>query len=115
MHRRGYPARRKPVSRVDGGGGIAVYHIYHAFGVAQIHLAVQKRAAREFAPVGYPRARGANAFQHMPEQGGSAVAVQFRHVLARVRVGRGKKYGKRFVAHAAAIQFAQIHHIRGRF
>ena len=60
------------------------------FGLRQVELAVEKRPLGEFARPRQPRAQLARAAQQQIEQYRAAMPLQFQHMFAGVRGGRGK-------------------------
>ena len=65
-------------------GCLGVDEIDHGFGLRQIHLAVQKRAAREFTGPRLPEACGEQRFKPGGQCCGGAVALNFGGILAGV-------------------------------
>ena len=65
-------------------GCLGVDEIDHGFGLRQIHLAVQKRAAREFTGPRLPETCGEQRFKPGGQCCGGAVALNFGGILAGV-------------------------------
>src|SRR5262249_58491551 len=79
------PRRRARSSRRRG-----VDQIRDRFGLREIELAIQERAARELAWLGDPRAEIETAVKQQSEHRGAPVAVQLEHRFAGIRRGRWK-------------------------
>ena len=65
-------------------------HVRNRFCLRQIHLAVDIRAAREFARLGEPAARLRQFVQQGADDVGGGVAADLRGVLARIRARRAE-------------------------
>ncbi|MNN51024.1 hypothetical protein D3C81_1656390 [compost metagenome] len=67
-----------------------VDQVGHGFRLRQVQLVIEKSAAREFARLGQAQAAVLARFEHARQQqlqhDGAAVALQFQHVFARVRM-----------------------------
>ena len=95
-------ARQRTRGRARSGLGAGVDQVGHGLGLRQVELAVEERARRELAGLGRSqraqvfasggsRGSGFEAAHHQKLQHhGATVRVQLEHVLAGVRVRRGK-------------------------
>ena len=75
-----------------------VDEIRHRFGLDQIDATVQKRAQRELARLGQPRAGGHGIFEDLPQHDRAAVRADFDDVFAGVGMGSGEVGGHHLVA-----------------
>ena len=90
VDRRGEFAAERAQRRARRFAARGVDQVGHRFGLRQIELAVEKRAAREFARLGKARAGIEHGAEHRMRHHRSAVALQFEHVLAGIGMRRRK-------------------------
>ena len=88
--------------RPGGLAGIGVDQVGDGFGPQQIDLAIEKGAFGKLAWPGLPRPERQRALAQGFEDDAPAMALQFEHVFAGERVGRGEKQRDALVEHRAA-------------
>ncbi|NYH17813.1 hypothetical protein GGD41_005041 [Paraburkholderia bryophila] len=105
MSRENAPSSER-AGRTRGGFGAGLDQIGDGFGLRQVELVVEESAAREFARLRETQAERAAgldaALQHELQHDRTAVALQFDHVFAGVRMRRRKVERDAAVEHVAA-------------
>ncbi len=91
-------------------------HLGHGFGLRQVHAAIQKSPAREFAAFGQTGPAGEAGFKHGGQQDGAAVTVELGHVLPGEGLGPGHGHGQRVVENRAVLvhDFSPAQHPRAK-
>ena len=95
-------AGQRPHRRAGGALRSAVDQVGYRLGLGKIDLVVEEGPFGEFARPGDPGAQGAGALEQPGHDDGSAMALQFDHVLACERLRRRKE------KHDAAVDRAPV-------
>ena len=86
---------------IGGVGGARAHQAHHRLGLRQVELAVEEGALGELAGQGWARAVREERLQDALERDGTAVAVQFQHVFARVAAWRAHQHRQTVVERRA--------------